>query len=107
MRDQVEPNSNPNPSPSPNPCEPGYYCEIESTSAQSEPCPEGTYNASHGLTSAAGCAACPAGTGCPVGSAKALKCAPGTVAPNASMAACVKCAKGTYQAEAGQVSCDD
>ena len=88
------------------PCDPGHFCESGSTSAQSEPCPAGTYNASHGLTSAAGCAACPAGTGCPVGSAEARKCAPGTVAPNASMAACVKCAAGKYQAEAGQLSCD-
>ena len=71
------------------------------------PCPAGTYNGSHGLTSAAGCAACPAGTRCPGGSAEALKCAPGTVAPNNSSAACVKCVAGKYQAETGQLTCDD
>ena len=60
-------------------CEPGHYCLKESTSAKSEPCPAGTYNGSYGLDSAAGCAACPAGTSCPVGSARALECAPGTV----------------------------
>ena len=71
------------------------------------PCPAGTYNGSHGLTSAAGCAACPAGRRCPGGSAEALKCAPGTVAPNNSSAACVKCVAGKYQAETGQLTCDD
>ena len=71
------------------------------------PCPAGTYNDSHGVTSAAGCAACPAGARCPGGSAEALNCAPGTVAPTHSSAACVKCVAGKHQGKAGQLACDD
>ena len=97
------------------PCDPGHYCEIGSTrakgrvgsSGEDTPCPAGTYNGSHGLTSAAGCAPCPAGTGCPSGSAEAIKCLPGTVAPNTSTAVCAKCVGGKYQALAGREMCDD
>ena len=89
------------------PCAPGHYCPVESMSPQMQTCPAGSYNGSHGLKSVAECAECPAGTGCPSGSADAIKCAPGTVAPNASMAACVKCVAGKYQADPGQETCTD
>ena len=54
-----------------------------------------------------GCATCPRGTRCPGGSAEALECAPGTVAPNPGTEACVKCVAGKFQAKAGQLSCTD
>ena len=52
-----------------------------------------------------GCATCPRGTRCPGGSAEALECAPGTVAPNPGTEACVKCVAGKFQAKSGQLSC--
>ena len=87
------------------PCDPGHYCLIGSTSRQSQACPAGTFNGSHGLTSIDECRECPTGTACPSGSIASIECAPGTVANTSGMEACVKCDAGKYQAESGQESC--
>ena len=70
-------------------------------------CPAGTYNGSYGLKSEAGCAVCPAGTGCARGSAEAVQCPAGKMAPNSGMAACAKCVAGKYQPSPGAQECID
>ena len=58
------------------------------------------------MRSAKDCITCDEGTYCPVGSASAIDCSPGTVAPKAGMGTCENCAAGTFQQEAGKTACD-
>ncbi|XP_077422977.1 uncharacterized protein LOC144052618 isoform X3 [Vanacampus margaritifer] len=62
------------------PCHPGYVCLGGSPS----PAPS---DGSHGYR-------CPAGHGCPFGSARALPCEPGTYGPSSGAAECVLCPRG-------------
>ena len=64
-------------------CRAGYYC-IEGSSAPL-PCPSGTRKnlLLPVMRSANDCITCDESTYCPVGSASAIDCSPGTVAPKA------------------------
>ena len=59
------------------------------------------------MTSADDCLECGVGTFCPVGSANATLCAPGTVNPLVKQESCVRCAPGTYQDLEGNTTCKD
>ena len=52
------------------------------------------------------CITCPEGTFCPVGSADAQPCAPGTYNDQPQQETCAKCAAGSFQALEGQTACD-
>ena len=53
------------------------------------------------------CITCPDGTFCPVGSADAQPCAPGTYNDQPQQETCTKCAAGTFQALEGKTACDE
>ena len=76
-------------------------------SAAPLPCPGGTtMDASLDvMTSANDCLECGVGTFCPVGSANATLCAPGTVNPLVRQESCVPCTGGSYQDAEGQTAC--
>jgi len=75
------------------PCPLGSYCSIPSTIA---PCPDGTYGATTGLTSASQCTTCPVGSYCFNGTN--ITCNGGyTIGTGkSSPASCVPCPTGTY-----------
>ena len=52
------------------------------------------------------CVICPEGTFCPVGSADAQPCAPGTYNAQPQQETCAKCAAGTFQALEGKTACN-
>ena len=58
------------------------------------------------MDSESDCIICPEGTFCPVGSALAQPCAPGTYNAQSQQETCAKCAAGTFQALEGQTACD-
>ena len=57
------------------------------------------------MTSAEQCLDCTEGTFCPVGSANASLCAPGTVNPLVKQESCVRCGAGKYQDLEGNTTC--
>ena len=57
------------------------------------------------MTSVEQCLTCPEGTFCPVGSANASLCAPGTVNPLVKQESCVRCEAGKYQELEGNTTC--
>merc|ERR1711938_2966 len=76
-------------------------------SAAPLPCPGGTtMDASLVvMTSEEQCLTCPEGTFCPVGSANASLCAPGTVNPLVKQESCLRCEAGKYQELEGNTTC--
>ncbi len=52
------------------------------------------------------CIVCPVGTFCPVGSAEAQACAPGTFNDQPQQETCTKCAAGSFQALEGKTACE-
>ena len=76
-------------------------------SAAPLPCPGGTtMDASLAvMTSVEQCLDCREGTFCPVGSANATLCAPGTINPLVKQESCVRCEAGKYQDLEGNTTC--
>ena len=62
-------------------------------------------NTSIKMMSETDCLECGVGTFCPVGSANATLCAPGTVNPLVGQESCVRCTAGTYQDLEGNTTC--
>ena len=87
----------------PEPCERGGYCPAGSPAARL--CPAGSHGNTTDLSSAAQCAACPAGTACGNGAVDPTPCSPGTFAANGSSASCTPCAEATYQPDPGSTEC--
>ena len=57
------------------------------------------------MTSDADCVECGVGVFCPVGSANATLCAPGTINPLTRQESCVRCEAGKYQDLEGNTTC--
>ena len=83
----------------------GYYCA--EGSAAPLPCPGGTtmHPTLEVMTSDADCVECGVGVFCPVGSANATLCAPGTINPLTRQESCARCAAGKYQDLEGNTTC--
>ena len=82
------------------------YCALGAAAAL--PCPAGKRkNATLAvMDSESDCIICPEGTFCPVGSADAQPCAPGTYNDQPQQETCAKCAAGSFQALEGRTACD-
>ena len=83
------------------------YCAEGAAAAL--PCPKGKRkDVTLGvMDSESDCIICPEGTFCPVGSADAQPCAPGTYNAQPQQETCAKCAAGTFQALEGKTACDE
>ena len=82
------------------------YCAFGAAAAL--PCPAGKRkDASLAvMDSESDCIICPIGTFCPVGSADAAPCAPGTYNDQTQRETCAKCTAGKFQAAEGKTACD-
>ena len=81
---------------------------LQNGAAAALPCPAGKRKdvTLAVMDSESDCIICPEGTFCPVGSALAQPCAPGTYNAQPQQETCAKCAAGTFQALEGKTACD-
>ena len=85
-------------------CLRGHFCQAGS--AQPSPCPAGRFGPTAGLTNESACLECRPGFFCTTGAVKETSCAPGSIASNASSAACEPCEAGRYQPAGEATFCE-